>query len=860
VSARNGSVQSWNPGGGLINALAVSGGTLYVGGSFSELAGQPRTDLAAFTTASNSLTSWAPQVTGIGGAIRALAVSGSTVYLAGSFDHVDGEARAAFAAVDTSGTLTSWNPEASGGCSTSIGYSLAVTGTTVYASGCFSQIGGQSRTGLAALDPTTAAATAWNPEASSASVVTTLAVSGANVYAGGNFTHIGGQARNGLAVLDATTAEATSWNPNPNVTNNPLGGFITGVNVVATVGSQVLAGGSFSSVGGIARKDLAAIDATTGEATSWDPGVTPAFPLFTVPVDSISVAGGLVYVGGSFSSVGGQSRTDLAALDPTTGNATSWNPGATSVFPENGHVSALLATPSTVYTGGSFTTLAGRAQPYLGAVSTASGAATSWSPAVSAPSSATEHGASPITSLALSGTTLYLGGRFTELGGQSHIGAGALSTESGSPTAWDPILKSPFPTETPSVSGLAVSGSTVYLAAGLIGLVAVDASTGAALPWHTQLSSSTLAAANGALYLGAGALDASSGLALAWSPQPGAAFYGPVSGSTVVASGNHVYLAGGFTTTDLGAASGFAAFPITGPLNTAAPTITGTGGEGQALSEHHGSWTGTPTSYAYQWLRCTNKPPFQVGCTSIAGATGQSYTPTSTDIGDTIEVQETATNAEGSSDPVGSAATAVVFGPPANTVAPVVTGTPSVGQTLSCSTGTWSNNPTSYQYAWLRDFEPIPGAIGASYIVTGSDASHSLTCEVTATNPAGSRQALSEAVTIPASSGGGEEHPGGGGSGGGGGQGSSPLPSLTTPVPQTQTPIPPAHSETKCVVPNLKHKTLALAKNLLARAHCRLGKVTKPKRHTAHKLVVVSQKPGAKKTVATGTKVSVSLG
>ncbi len=766
LSTTDGSVQSFNSGGGSVSALTVSGGTLYVGGSFTELGGQPRTDLAAFTTASNSLTSWAPQVSGTGAAINALAVSGTQVYLAGSFDHVGGVARSGFAAVDTSGSLSSWNPEASG-CGT--GYALAATATVVYVGGCFTHIGGQTRRGLAALDPTTAAATAWNPEASSGSVVTTLAVSGTNIYAGGGFTQIGGQPRKDLAALDATTAEATSWNPNPNVAHNPTGGFLTEVNVVAASGSQVLAAGSFSSVGGVARKDLAAIDTTTGEATAWNPGVTPAFPLFTVPIDAISAAGGLVYVGGSFSSVGGQSRTDLAALDPTTGNATSWNPGASSVFPENGHVSALLATPSTVYAGGSFTTLAGRAQRYLGAVSTASGTATSWSPVVSAPSSATEHGASPISSLALSSTTLYIGGHFTELGGQSHAGAGALSTETGSPTAWDPVLKSPVLTETPSVSGLAVAGSTVYLAAGVIGLVAVDASTGAALPWHPQLNSGALAAANGALYLGAGALDASSGLALAWTPQPGAAFYGPVSGSTVLASGNHVYLAGGFTTTDLAPTSGFAAFPITGPINTGAPTITGTGGEGQALTEHHGSWTGSPTSYAYQWLRCTNNPPFQLGCTPIAGATGPSYTPTVGDVGATLEVQETTTNAESASDPVGSAPTLAVFGPPANTVAPVVTGTPSVGQTLSCSTGTWSNNPTSYQYAWLRDFEPIPGATGASYLVAISDAGHSLTCEVTATNPAGSRQALTEAVTIPASSGGpGEEHLGGGGSGGGG--------------------------------------------------------------------------------------------
>jgi hypothetical protein len=73
-------------------------------------------------------------------------------------------------------------------------------------------------------------------------------------------------------------------------------------------------------------------------------------------------------------------------------------------------------------------------------------------------------------------------------------------------------------------------------------------------------------------------------------------------------------------------------------------------------------------------------------------------------------------------------------------------------------------------------------------------------------------------------------------------------------------PPPPPVPVVKCVVPNLKHKTLARARQLLARAHCKLGKILKPKRHTNHKLVVVSQKPGAKRIMAAGSKVSVRLG
>jgi streptogramin lyase len=63
----------------------------------------------------------------------------------------------------------------------------------------------------------------------------------------------------------------------------------------------------------------------------------------------------------------------------------------------------------------------------------------------------------------------------------------------------------------------------------------------------------------------------------------------------------------------------------------------------------------------------------------------------------------------------------------------------------------------------------------------------------------------------------------------------------------------------KCVVPKLKGKTLTQAKQLLGRAHCKLGSVTGPTKPT-HKPVVVSQKPAAKKTLPSGAKVSLRLG
>ena len=72
---------------------------------------------------------------------------------------------------------------------------------------------------------------------------------------------------------------------------------------------------------------------------------------------------------------------------------------------------------------------------------------------------------------------------------------------------------------------------------------------------------------------------------------------------------------------------------------------------------------------------------------------------------------------------------------PVNAVAPVASGTPAAGHTLSCSTGSWTGTPTpTYAYAWLRDGVAIAGASGGTYAVQAADVGNGLTCKVTATN------------------------------------------------------------------------------------------------------------------------------
>jgi hypothetical protein len=195
------------------------------------------------------------------------------------------------------------------------------------------------------------------------------------------------------------------------------------------------------------------------------------------------------------------------------------------------------------------------------------------------------------------------------------------------------------------------------------------------------------------------------------------------------------------------------------PANTAPPTISGTPQVGQTLTANNGTWSNTPTSFAYQWLRCNAGGG---ACVSVANGTQQTYTLVGADAGRTMRVRVTATNADGSASAQSEQTTVVApatsTAGPRNTSPPTISGTPRVGQTLTANEGDWTANPTSFSYQWQRcdvDVASCSNVIGATaktYPVRLADLGFRLRVRVTARNARGSATANSAitAVVVPA--------------------------------------------------------------------------------------------------------------
>ncbi|MGH3080169.1 MAG: PASTA domain-containing protein [Gaiellaceae bacterium] len=266
---------------------------------------------------------------------------------------------------------------------------------------------------------------------------------------------------------------------------------------------------------------------------------------------------------------------------------------------------------------------------------------------------------------------------------------------------------------------------------------------------------------------------------------------------------------------------------LVSPSTRDRPEISGNPQEGDTLTGSNGTWAGTPPfSYTYEWWRCNAAA---TTCYVIPGATGPTHVLGAGDVGSRIRFWVRAENGAGW-DAMNSAATAPVaprpHTAPTNRSVPSISGTAVVGGTLAAAAGAWSGYPDpAYTYEW-QECSPS-GAICAT-ISAGSNSTLGLTAD-----EAGSRIRVVVIATNAA--------------------GSARAESALTPVVAR----PGGETRARCVVPNIRGRTLVKAKAAIKRSRCRTGRVRKAYSRAVRKGLVISQTPRAGVRMRVGTRVDL---
>jgi hypothetical protein len=478
-----------------INSLLVAGRTLYVGGYFGSVGGKRRDSLAAFDAGTGRATGWRPRRFGNTGEgapeVFALAIDSRRLYLGG--DNLHGlDSGVGLVAFDRRGRQL-WQrrgPDA---------YSLVRVGGRVL--GLLGHLGEP-----AAFDPRTGKQTAWDPGAGSG--LTVLARSGAHALVGGTVGGFGGVRRGGAGALDST-GTPTAWDPR---TDGVVRRF-------AGAGTTLYLAGGFTNVVGRPRPGLAAVDASTAEVLPWVPKARPI-------ITTLAVAGDKVFTGNGGTC---EATPRLYGFDRASGAVTTWPLG-----PVAGgrcvRVAALAGSGSTLYVAGEFGSIAGVRRDGLAAIDARSGAVLPWNPNLAC--AALEL---CWTAIAAAGDTVFRGRSGPEYSPRVENGAVLAVGAADAKVRWQIPLSVPrvliddlngYVLE-PAVAALAPAGSTLYVGGTFTSLggvqrmhtAALDAATGTVLPWHPRFTD--VEQVVGSIAVGATNLTIGGGFQLAqpaWQP------------------------------------------------------------------------------------------------------------------------------------------------------------------------------------------------------------------------------------------------------------------------------------------------------------------------------------------------------
>jgi hypothetical protein len=268
------------------------------------------------------------------------------------------------------------------------------------------------------------------------------------------------------------------------------------------------------------------------------------------------------------------------------------------------------------------------------------------------------------------------------------------------------------------------------------------------------------------------------------------------------------------------------------PSNLQRPVISGNPQEGETLHASEGSWSGTaPFSFRYEWARCDASATF---CRTVPGAVASTYVLGFADVASRMRVFVTAANAAGSSTTNSVATAPVASRPhvaPRNTALPTITGTPIEDATLAATAGGWDGYPApAFTFQWQTcsaagtGCTDIPSENAPTLTLSPMEVGHRVRVVVTAGNSAGAAAAESPLTSVVA------------------GRRGPPRP--------------------RCVVPNVRGKSTAQARRMLAARRCALGRVTRAYSAKVRRgrIIRQSRRPGIRLPRGTRVHVVVSRG
>jgi hypothetical protein len=430
---------------GAVWALAVVGSDLYVGGSSTQTGDGALTDLGGMARYDTAAGTWhALPNQGLNDGVCALSVAGSDLYVGGQFTQTGDGALTnlgRIARYDT--TAGAWQALPNQGLNGEVEV-LAVDGSNLYVGGQFTQTGDGSLTDLGHIARYDTAAGTWNtlPNQGLSGYVYALAVNGSDLYVGGDFTQTGDGSLTGLGYIARYDTAAGDWHALPNQGLNDV------VRTLAVAGSDLYVGGQFNQTGDGTLTDLGYVARYDTVAGTWN--ALPNQGLGNA-VFALAVVGSDLYAAGYVHRTGDGSLTDLGRIARYDTVAGTWN-----ALPNQGlnaTIWRLAVVGSDLYVGGLFSQTGDGALTDLGGMARYDTTTIAWR---AAPNQGLN---GDVRALAVDDSDLYVGGGFTQTG-DGALNLGRIARYDTTASAWHALPNQGF---NGLVRALAVVGSDLYV-------------------------------------------------------------------------------------------------------------------------------------------------------------------------------------------------------------------------------------------------------------------------------------------------------------------------------------------------------------------------------------------------------------